>query len=178
MKPWLRRNWIGLIAVGVLVPATVGITFANEWTEYFGGRPSAPTSVAAGDTVDFADSGFVLRDSRRIPAASAEGEKIGLPAGSDLVVVTVSVTPDGEAPGCIVRLEEFDGAAVTRSWGDSSFDPIDFTATEGTKSYCATDEAGPYLLESVFVVASDAGDDLAVALTVASELPRYLSLRL
>jgi len=180
---WLRRNWIALVAVAVLAPATVGITFATQWTEYFGGRASAPTSVGAGDTAEFARADWSLTSSRRISGTSAEGLEIGLPAGSDLVVVTVRVSPeppaDGdETPGCLVRLEEFDGTSVTRSWGDATLDPISYTAAEGTHSYCASDAVGPYTLESVFVVASDAGDELALSVTVATELPRYLSFRL
>ena len=180
MKRWLRRNWIGLIAVAVLLPVTVGVTFSTQWTAYFGGRPSAPISIAAGDSTDFAQTEWTVEGTKRISAASAEGEEIGLPAGSDLVVVTVRVSPDGDAvpPGCLVSLEEFDGDSVSRTWSNSSTDPIDYDPTEGTQSYCPSDAVGPYVLESIFVVASDASDDLAMALSVASEIPRYLSLRL
>ncbi|WP_411699514.1 hypothetical protein [Conyzicola sp.] len=180
MKPWLRRNWIGLVAVAVLLPATVGITFATEWTQYFGGRASAPVTVDAGDTAEFAQARWSVDSTQRISASSAEGEKIGLPAGSDLVVVTVRVSPAGDAepPGCQVQLEEFDGGSVSRSWDDAATDPIDYDPSEGTASICPTDAVAPYVLESTFVVASDASDDLALAVTVPSELPRYLSFRL
>ena len=181
MRRWFRRNRVGLLAVAVLLPATVGITFATQWTAYFGERASAPVSVVEGDTVDFGRAEWSLEGSRRISASSAEGREFGLPPGSDLVVVSVRVSPelgDAETPGCIVTLDEHDGATVTRTWGESATDPIDYTATEDTRSLCATDAVGPYTLESVFVVAGDAGDDLALALTVPGELPRYLSFRL
>jgi hypothetical protein len=180
MRPWLRQNWIGLVAVAVLLPATVGVTFSTQWNAYFSGRPSQPTTVASGETVEFANAQWRVTGTRRISAATAEGAHMDLPAGSDLVVVTVRVSPDAgtEAPGCLVNLEEFDGSAVSRAWNDASTDPIDFRATEGTESYCPPDATGAYLLESVFVVASDARDDLGLAVTVAGELPRYLSLRL
>ena len=180
MRGWLRRNWIGLVAVAVLLPATVGITFATQWAAYFGGRPSAPISVLADDTADFAQTRWNVEGTKRISSASAEGEQIGLPSGSDLVVVTARVSPDSgaAAPGCILQLEEFDGGSVSRSWDESTTDPIDYEPSEGTQSYCATDAVAPYVLESIFVIASDAGDDLALAITVPSELPRYLSFRL
>jgi hypothetical protein len=181
MKRWLRRNWIGLIAVAVLLPATVGITFATQWNAYFGERPSAPVTVVSGETADFGNAQWALDGSRRISASSAEGRDLGLPAGSDLVVVSVRVSPDidrAETPGCLVTLDELNGSSITRSWGESATDPIEYTPTEGKESYCSTEAVGDYTLESVFVVASDAGDDLALSLTVPSELPRYLSLRL
>ena len=181
MRPWLRRNRIGLVAVAVLLPATIAITFATQWTSYFGGRPSAPTTVAADATAEFASASWSLSDVRRISAASTEGEEIGLPKGSDLVAVTVRVSPDSgskEGPGCMVLLEEFEGATVTRSWRESATDPIDYPSTAGTQSYCDPDQVEPYTLESFFVVASDAGDDLGLAVTVTGELPRYLSFRL
>ena len=183
MKAWLRHNRIGLVAVAVLLPATVGITFANEWNAYFGERPSAPVEVAAGDTADFAKTGWAVEGTERIPASSPEGEEIGLPAGSELVVVTVRVTPgeldgDGESPGCLVRLEELDGDAGGRSWGDAMSEPISFSPTDGVETICTASRVDPYLFESTFVVPSDAGDDLALSVTVVSELPQYLRLRL
>jgi len=180
VRPWLQRNRLGLAAVVVLLPATVGITFATQWGDYFGSRPSAPTTVASGDSADFAGAGWSVEGTRRVAAASAEAEQIGLPAGSDLLITTVRVVPDGsgDAPQCTVRLEEFDGGSVARTWGDAGYAAISYSPAEGTESYCAHDVDDPYLLETAFVVPSDTGDDLALALVVVSEIPRYLSLRL
>ena len=181
MRRWLRRNWIGLVAVAVLLPATVGITFATQWSSYFGGRASDPVTVPSDTAENFAHAAWTLTDVRRVSAASSEGAEIGLPEGSDLVIVTARVSPDGsgaEAPGCILLLEELDGTTVTRSWGASATDPIDYAATEGTLSTCDSDALEPYTLESAFVVADDASDDLGLAVTVSSELPRYLRFRL
>lgn len=183
MKPWLRSNWIGLVAVAVLLPATVGITFANEWNAYFGERPSAPVDVASGDTAVFAGSGWAVQGSERIPASSPEGEEIGLPAGSALVVVTLRVDPgeqggEGESPRCIVRLEELDGGSARRSWGDAASEPISFAGTEGTEPICTASNVDPYLVETAFVVPSGVGDDLALSVAVAGELPEFLRLRL
>lgn len=183
MRAWLRSNWIGLVAVVVLLPATVGITFANEWTGYFSERPSAPVDVAAGDPGGFAEAGWIVEATDRIPASSPEGEDIGLPAGSELVVVSTRVSPGqlddkGESPRCLVRLEELDGDTVTRSWDDSLFERISYTRTDGAFGMCTASNVDPYLLESIFVVPADAGDELALSVTVISELPRYLRLRL
>ena len=183
MKAWLRSNRVGLVAVAILLPATVGITFANEWTAYFGQRPSVPVDVAPGDTGTFAATDWVVEDTERIPAAGAEGEEIGLPAGSELVVVSVRVTPgdldsNGESPRCLLDLEELDGGTVTRGWGDALSDPISFDTADGAESICTASNTDPYLLETIFVVPADAGDELALAVTVVGELPEYLRLRL
>jgi len=114
--------------------------------------------------------GCELRGRRNRPA---RGER---PRGRDRTRVA-----DGSgagAPGCILLLEELDGTTVTRSWGASATDPIDYAATEGTLSTCDSDALEPYTLESAFVVADDASDDLGLAVTVSSELPRYLRFRL
>lgn len=179
MRRWLRSNRFGLVAVAVLLPATVAITFATQFSSYFSGRPSVPLAVASGATAEFARADWTLVDSRRIAGTSDEGAEIGLPTGSDLVVVTVRVSPgDGEAPGCLMQLDELAGSSVIRSWGESTTDPIDYTPAEDTRSYCDSDAVAPYTLEAAFVMASDAGDDLAFAVSVDRELPRYLSFRL
>ena len=180
MKRWLRHNWIGLIAVAVLLPATVGITFATQWTSYFSGRDSAPVSVAKNTDFGFSTAEWRFESGERITADSPEGQRIGLPPETALVVVTVRITPDGspESPGCLVRLEELDRGADSRSWAESTYDPIDYSPTDGTQTYCPTDTTEPYVLESTFVVPADAVDGLGLSIVVPGELPRYLSFRL
>ncbi|PRY68573.1 hypothetical protein B0I08_104276 [Glaciihabitans tibetensis] len=183
MKRWLRRNFLGLIAIVLLVPATVAITFANELGSYDRSRATEAISVAAADPADYAGTGWQLTDVRRIPWGSDEGADAGIPRGTDLVLVTVEVTPDrldadGLPPLCIVRLDEMDGTSVQRSWANASSDLSDYRASEGVESYCTRETVDPYLLESIFLVPSDASDELAMGVQVEQELPRYLSLRL
>lgn len=186
MKSWLARNRVGLVGVLVLAPATLSITFAQQWTAYRENWPTTPVEVDPGTAARYAGTGWSLDSTERIAASSAEGREMGLPRGSDLVVARVLVEPDvlngnDESPYCQTRLQELRGDAITREWNDAGLDPIDFEATAGTSSFCATEQTKPYLLESVFVVPEDAGTDgtgLGMSLSVVEELPDYLRIRL
>lgn len=180
---WLRRNAFALVAVVVLVPVTLGVTFSNEWVNYYSTRPSQPVVVDAGSTADFAGTGWRVDSTQRITSTSTEGMEARLPAGSDLVVVTVDVTPrvldeKGLSPFCELRLEEAGGGELARSWGDAEFDPIDYEGADGVESGCTTDQTGAYRFEALFVIPSTVDAALALHLEVGDELPRYLSLRL
>ncbi|WP_216364026.1 hypothetical protein [Subtercola boreus] len=179
----MRRNGIALGAVVVLVPLTLGVTFSNEWVAYYANRPSQPVAVAAASTADFAGTGWAVESSRRIAADSAEGVEAGLPSGSQLVVVTVDVTPrelsgEGKSPYCTLRLEEQGRGELARTWGDATFDAIDYREPEGVESGCNTDLATPYRMEAKFVIPGDVQTTLALRLEVVDELPRYLSFTL
>jgi hypothetical protein len=186
MKHWLAKNWVGLVGVAVLLPVTLGITFAQQWTAYLANWPTAPVEVDEGVTADYAGTGWSLDSTIRISASSVEGREIGLPNGSDLVVARVLVEPDvldddGKSPYCQVRLQELRGQSIAREWNDASFDPIDFDATAGTERYCVTEQTEPYMLESIFIVPEDAGSDgthLGMSLNVVEELPDYLRITL
>ncbi|MFB2598075.1 hypothetical protein ACEXQE_09810 [Herbiconiux sp. P17] len=178
-RGWWRRNWIGLVAVAVLVPATLAVTFSAEWGRYYADRPSQPIPVAAGESIDFAGASWQVLDSRRIPSSSAEGVDARLPEGTDLVVVTVSVAPheldaDGKSPFCNLQLDEMRGSEVLRSWKDAEFSDIDYDGDPDAGSGCSSDETGDYTFETLFVVPSGASDELAVQLESLDELPRYL----
>ncbi|RFA13710.1 hypothetical protein B7R21_07705 [Subtercola boreus] len=182
-RGWLRRNAFALAAIIVLVPLTLGITFSNEWVNYYSTRPSQPVVVDPGQSTDFAGTGWAIEGTERISSTSPEGREADLPGGSDLVVVTVSVTPrdldeKGESPFCEVRLEERDRGELARSWGSAEFEPIDYDEPEGVESGCTTDRTAPYKFEAQFVVPSDTTEALALHLEVGDELPKYLSLTL
>jgi len=178
-RTWWRRNWVGLVAVVVLVPATLAVTFSAEWGRYYADRPSQPVPVAAGESIDFAGAGWQVLDSQRISGTSAEGVDARLPAGTDLVVVTVTVSPheldaDGKSPFCDLQLDEMRGDEVLRSWKDAIFSDIDYTGDPDLGSGCSSAETGDYTFETLFVVPSGASDELAVQLESVNELPRYL----
>ncbi|PPF78932.1 hypothetical protein C5B96_13955 [Subtercola sp. Z020] len=180
---WLRRNGLALAAVVVLVPLTVGITFSNEWISYYAERPSQPVVVGAGAAADFAGTGWRIEGSRRIAADSAEGADASLPAGSQLVVVTVGVTPrelddEGTSPFCEVRLQEAGGGELARSWGDASFEPIDYRVSEEAETACTSELTTPYRFEALFVIPAEVDTALVLRLEVVEELPRYLALTL
>lgn len=203
MTSWWRRNRIGLVAVAVLAPATLAVTFSTEWVEYYAERPSQPVSVAAGDSVDFAGTGWRVLTAQRFAAAELEaGLEDEVPPGSDLVVVTVEVTPreldaEGRSPLCIAVLDELDGpdGAVQRTWQDAMVTGYELAAAPAgalapsvldagydepgaAETACTAENTDPYTMVKGFVVPSDAGDDLALDLELAAELPRFLRLQL
>jgi hypothetical protein len=180
---WLRRNAFALGAVVVLVPVTLGVTFSNDWGRYYSTRPSQPIEVDAGSAADFAGTGWRVDSTRRVAGGSPEALAAHLPGGSDLVVVTVEVTPreldeEGASTFCEVRLEEQDGGELARSWGDATLEPIDFEGADGVENGCTPDLTGPYRFEALFVIPASVDSALALHLEVSDELPRYLSLRL
>ncbi|MDF2444089.1 MAG: hypothetical protein JWR01_2292 [Subtercola sp.] len=180
---WLRRNAIALIAVVVLVPVTLGVTFSNEWLDYYSNRPSQPVTVDPGAAADFAGTGWRVDSTRRITSTSTEGADARLPGGTDLIVVTVDVTPrvldeNGLSPYCELRLEEAEGGELARSWGDAAFDPISYDGADDAQSGCTTDLTTPYRFEALFVIPSSVDGALTLNLEALDELPRYLELRL
>jgi hypothetical protein len=185
VKRWLRRNALALVAVAVLTPATIAVTFSTEWTSFLNTRASEPVEVAEGLAARFGGSEWRVAGSERIPSDSREGINAGLPAGSDLVTVTVEVVPDvidaeNKSSFCTVRIGEYEGSGDTarRSWADATFAAIDYRTPDGIESGCSTEITEPYTFIATFVVASDASDNLGVQLEVPDELPRYLLLRL
>lgn len=185
MKRWLRRNAVALVAIAVLAPTTIAVTFHSEWNSFLSTRATQPLEAAQGHAVRYADTEWRVRGSERIAGGSREGIDAGLPAGSDLLIVTIDVDPGNLAEGdesrfCMVRLAEYSGSGndPSRSWTDAMFSPIDYRVPEGTETGCSPDIHVPYTFTSTFVIAGDAGDSLGLHLEVAEELPRYLLLRL
>jgi len=178
---WLRRNWPALAAVAVLLPATLAITAANQWSTYLAGSPSSPLDVAAGASVEYGRSGWRIEGTERVSATSAAGQERELPAGTDLVTITVRVDPielleDGTAELCSARLEENGGAGPPRSWGNANSNPVPLAGPGPELRSCSSDERSPYTFEAEFVVPADAGDGatLSLGISVPAEFPDYL----
>jgi hypothetical protein len=182
VTPWLRKNWIGLVAVVVLLPATLGITFWQQWVGYFASRPSAPIEVVGADTAHYGGTAWSLESVERISSTSAEGKEIGLPSGTDLVVATLNVEPEefddeGKSFGCTVHLQELDGDTELLSIGDALLDPIDYSFPDDVEWGCNSEVTDPYLAQTIFIVPSGAGTDgtrLGLSVSVVTELPDYL----
>lgn len=175
-----RHNLLALGAVAILLPATLWVSFANEWFTFYDAWPSRPIDVAAGQSLEYGGSTWLIESTDRITANSADGRERGLPTGTDLLAVTVRVDPpavtraDDEAL-CTTRLEETDGGAPARSWIDATKSPISLTGTQPGLSSCSGEELSPYSFRAEFIVPSDAGSTagLAIGIAVAPELPDY-----
>jgi hypothetical protein len=175
---WLRRNARPLVAVVVLLPATLGIMFANQWLGYVDQRPTRPMDVAAGETLDYGNAHWRVEETDRVPGDSAAGRERDLPAGTDLMVVTVRVDPTGPGPdgkydGCTVRLEESGGNTPTRSWTNGG--AISLDGSGPTLASCSSELGTPYTFDAQFVVPRDAGEssDFTLGISVVTELPEY-----
>ncbi|QYF75053.1 hypothetical protein [Cryobacterium sp. PAMC25264] len=182
---WLRHNWLALAAVAVLLPVTVAITSANEWSTSLSASPSRPEEVSAGDTAQYGPSSWQVEKTTRVSATSAVGQERDLPAGTELLVVTVRVDPsrsveDGASGGCVARLEEHGGPGPARSWGNASANPITLAGRGPEFASCSSEQSGPYSFDAEFVVPADAGDGaiLSVGIAVSDELPDYLRMAL
>lgn len=177
---WLRRNGRALVAVLVLLPATLGIMFVNQWIRYYEAVPSRPVNVAAGETLEYGNARWRIEATDRVSADSAAGRERDLPAGTDLISVTVEVNPTGTGPdgvpdGCAARLEESGGGTVTRSWTNAAGGSINLDGAGPALTSCSSEVSTAYSFEAEFVVPADAGESssLTVNITVDEFLPEY-----
>lgn len=187
---WWRRNALALALAAVLLVATVGITSWKEWSDYFGTRPTQPTTVDVGIAAEFGGASWQLVDV--LVGTSDDVEQI--PEGTTMILARIKVTPGVTAdaaegaeaagaaeaaatgsPGCMLRLSE-EGSG--REWHSAALRPIDYRTTPGYESYCLPGATEPYLLEVPFVVPTGASGELSVVIEVAQLLPRYLRLAL
>jgi len=180
---WLKRNRRALLAVLVLLPATLGIMFANQWLGYFEEWPSRPVPAAAGETIEYGNARWSIETSDRVLGDSAAGRERNLPAGSDLLVVTVAVDPTGTGPDgktdlCSARLEESGRQEATRTWSNTG--PISLDGPGPERTSCSSTLTTPYTFDAQFVVPADAGkaSSLSVSIVVVEALPDYASLAL
>jgi hypothetical protein len=177
---WFTRNTPALLAVLVLLPATLGIMFANQWIGRLEERPSRPVEATIGETVDYANAAWTIEATDRVPGSSAAGLERGLPAGTDLIVVTVGVSPaapgaDGLYDLCTVRLEESGDDRATRTWSNAARGTIRLTGDGPVLTSCSSESSSPYSFDAEFVVPTETGDfsDLTAGIVVPDALPEY-----
>lgn len=177
---WFGRNRLALLAVLVLLPATLGIMFVNQWVRYFEQWPTRPVDVAVGETVEYGNARWRIEATDRVSGDSAAGRERDLPAGTDLVVVTVGVDPTGTGPDgvpelCTARLEESGGVRATRSWTNAAGGAISLDGDGPLLTSCSSELSTPYTFDAEFVVPADAGwsASLTVGITVVDALPDY-----
>ncbi|MBF4573114.1 hypothetical protein ITJ64_11350 [Herbiconiux sp. VKM Ac-1786] len=184
MSGWLRRNGIALGAVVVLVPTSLFVTFSSDWLGYWGQRATSPVVVERGADVDFGGAGWRVTEVQRIRSTELPPEAEA-PAGTDAVVVSLEVSPEGPAspgapasPGCLLDLVESRDGAPERSWSSDTGGGVDLDIDLDVPRGCDSERTGEYTMRAVFVVPSDAGDALQLHVEVGDQLPRYLSFRL
>ena len=176
---WLRRNSRALVAIVVLLPATLGIMFANQWIGYFEQWPSRPVDAAAGEALEYGNARWSIVATDRVPGTSPAGRERDLPDGTDLVVVTVRVDPTGFGPDgvpdlCTARLEESGGGTVTRSWSNGSRGAL-LGGAGPLLTSCSSEVSTRYSFEAEFVVPAGAGESSSFTINIAVPgfLPEY-----
>jgi hypothetical protein len=177
---WFTRNTRALLVVLVLLPATLGIMFAHQWIGRLEERPSRPVDVATGESVDYANAAWTIEATERVPGTSAAGLERGLPAGTDLIVVTVAVSPaapgaDGLSDPCTVRLEESGRDGATRTWSNATRGRIQLAGDGPELTSCSSELGSPYSFDAEFVVPAETGDfsHLTAGIVVPDALPEY-----
>ncbi|WP_217180765.1 hypothetical protein [Streptomyces sp. AC495_CC817] len=147
---WWRRNRLGLVAVAVLLPATV---FAVGWQNWhliydFGARPVDPIVVADGDSAELGGGTFG-------PVRSAVIEDLsGLDVPEGAKVIAAAVPVDAGADGVSCRRPTLTHQASGRQW-ELKRAEIGVPDNEDEPELCFTDELGSYELIAPFVVPDD-----------------------
>lgn len=151
MTGWWRRNAVALVALGVLLPATVAAIAVQEWGEITGA--TQPVLVDAGESLEYV--GAVVG-----PARAEFVEDDAAPSGAKILSVTVEVDPDPAAPiACVTpRLRELGG--LGRQWSERSYE-LGRSLDEDLTT-CASDAASPYRMVLDYVVPDDADGPFTV----------------
>jgi hypothetical protein len=164
---WWRRNAVSLVAVAVLLPVTIGVVAANEWSSFGAERATKPVSAQPGDAVAYGGATIGPAKAEIVADASA-------PRGSNVVSATVLVTPGDEPISCLTpTLHETDGAQ--RQWNEASFD-LDLDVSADQKTVCDSELRIRYSLTLFYIVPDDATGPFAIELEAADALPQFARL--
>jgi hypothetical protein len=178
---WWRRNRWALLALGVLLPATVVLTASSEWFDYQNDIYSQAIRVSPSDTADYAGATFGIVDSVVIAGGSPKGDEVELDHKLDLVVAILEVTP-GSNPSSSCTLSI--GARSSenpdkRRWDANTDLPPGFPYDGDLEQDCDDEMTEPYRLQAAATVPHGAADDeVWVQVEVYGQQPRYLELML
>lgn len=161
-----RRRW-ALIALVVIVPASIVVTLSVDWFDYVRLTSSDGARVAPGDTGTYAGVDYTLVDVETIQADSAQGEELGALPGTAVVVARVhvdSTDADPDARSCRLLLIAA-GPGGDRVW-DTGQSDVYIPSSDDTVGYCTfpdpddplEEDPAVFDYEAVFVVPSDAAD--------------------
>jgi hypothetical protein len=178
-RGWWRRSRAALLALVVLVPASIAAALSIDAFEYLADRPRVITTVERGATGAVGDASIRVIDSLVAVAGTAAGDRYEVPAGTALVAVTLELDAVGahEEFRCQVRMRD---TAVDRRW-TSGFPDADYSPGRGlpddVPSACAwADRAFPF--EVAFTIPAEAVDDVVLEVFTSDQLPQAVHLRL
>ncbi len=155
MTGWWRRNAGALGALVLLIPAGV---WAFDTIE-FGAVRNAERTVAEGEQISVGDWTFAAPE-----LTSLAPDEVGAPAGSDPVVVRITVMPGDDVVSCMKPV--LVDPATGREWWDAT--ALDWSRDDGETTYCPppVDDEGVsatgFDLTTLVLLPADAPDRLVV----------------
>lgn len=167
MTAWWRRNALALVAIGVLIPATVGAVAVQEWSERVDGFGTAPVVIAEGEVADYMLA--TIGDARAAFVDDPEA-----PSGARVVEVTVRVIPDLRTPLSCLSPQLREQGGLQRQWDESS-DALGRDYDLVTS--CSRSARAPYTLSLAYVVPEDASGPFTVDVGVFSANPTIARLQ-
>jgi hypothetical protein len=167
---WWRANLAGLIALALLLPATVVIVGGNEWWDKYLGEPVFAAATAVDGTVAYGGAEFG-------PAAAdflTDSETAGMdvPPGARVVVARIPVSAPESISCSSPTLREVSSG---REWSGSRVD-LGIAYDADVIDFCSSETVGDYEIEVPFIVAGDARGPFALELFSGELLPSFVRL--
>ena len=188
-RGWWHRNRWGLAGFALVLPLSLWLVFANGWYSYYESRPSQPHTIDAGAAEKWAGGEFAILAAERLGNndGSGDGTIENLPAGTELVTVTMRVVPpqpDQSSSQSETQNPFYCTILLTAASGAGQWNPLmsdDFgweRDADASIGGCDSAQEGSYLVQSSFLVPTSAEDDLRLRVVSADRLPAYLDLKL
>lgn len=171
MSAWLRRNRWFLVALAVLIPAAIVVSFIPRWFPYQQSQPQ-PEAVELGETVRYSGADIQLTALEVL-----DGAEVNAAAGADVVVATfaIDVVDPPEVALCEVHIVS-DEAGFERFWDSELFADSDYRVPDRFEQTCSLSEVGSYDLQMTFLVPRGEVLNPVVELRSSAGLPRVLRL--
>lgn len=176
---WFRRSRWALLALVVLVPASVAASLSIDAFDYLASRPSIVTTVERGDTAALGQARIRVIDSLVAVSGTAAGERYAVPEGTALVAVTLELDAAAAPEDFTCRLQLRD-PVEDRRWNAGYPDADYFPGRDlpdSVPSGCAWAERS-FPFEVAFTIPAEAVDDVVLEVTSHAQLPQALHLRL
>lgn len=170
-QSWWRRNWLALVALIVLLPATLLVVAGTEWRDYFVRPYSEPVFADEDGIVEFAGNTWGPADVRTLKDSTG----LNLPDGAKVIVGLVPVvedTPGDAAPTCDspILVSQRDGRQWTEMRNRLGLEDL---ASEPTRCDAEVD-GEPYRILAPFVVPEDVEGPFWLDVRVAGQETEFI----
>lgn len=162
---WWRRNTAALVAVALLVPATILVVGGPDIWDALRSRPLIPTTASPGESLDYAGASW---GPARAIVRDAPDE---LPEDTKIIDVEVLVDPRSEDLTCSPpTLREL---STDREWSDATWE-LQLDSAPDRTTLCRIDGGGPFTLAVSYLVPDEAVGPFGLDLVLADETPSFL----